>query len=264
MKTKRFLFLFLVLLCILSGTFRPEAKAEFLGDFPTGLLQLEKKAPYYLFVPAEYSPDKGWPLVMIFGERGQDPRKLINGWVDWAKQNQILVLVLPNFFPETGVPYIFDQWVFEVKLEIGMRYRIDPNKILLVGFGSGAHYSSYLALKYPDEFTAAALIRKAWAGPLEKLAKPVSDSKQQPSFYLALDPKGEEFSSLEKKALELEKKGYEIALDRLKSGEDFAKLRDRMLQWFRYQSETRALAKEGAARGWTGAVGRHVRKFFEV
>jgi hypothetical protein len=264
MKTKYLFFLWALLFVCLTPGVRPDPRAEFVGNFPTGLLQLEKKVRYYLFVPQEYSPDKGWPLLVLVGERGEDPRKAVQNWVDWAKQNQILILALPNLVPERESPDVYDRWLFEVKYEISLRYRIDPNEILIVGIGGGAHYSAYLTLKYPDEFTAAALFRRAWPGPLESLSEPVSKAARQPSFYLALDPESPDFPQVEKKALQLEKKGYEVALDRLKPDEDFTKLRDRMLQWFRYQSETRALAKESADKGWSGAIRKGVRKFFEV
>jgi hypothetical protein len=115
---------------------------------------------------------------------------------------------------------------------------------LLAGFEFGSEYAAYLGLAYPEEFSAAALVEGRVPGSFEKLMRPTSDRKKQISFYLALDNQGEDFSRAEKWALELEKKGYLITFDPLKAGEDFTLLRERMIQWFRGDFETRTLLKE--------------------
>jgi predicted esterase len=243
----------------------PQAHAEFFGDFPTGLLQLEKKEPYYLFVPSGYSPERTWPLLLVVGERAQDPKEVIEPWVNWAKEKEILVMAVPNLSPVGGVPDLSDQWLFEVKQEITERYRVDSTQILLVGVGEGGHYASYLGLKYPSEFTAAVLVGEAWAGPYQDLAHPSDTRGNQTPFYLAMDQTGAGFSQVEKKALELEKKGYHVTLEALKAGEDLAAFRDRLYQWFRNQSEQRVLAWEKPKRaGWWEKIKKAIAKFFEV
>jgi predicted esterase len=253
------------LLLTLIGFAGPQAHSEFFGDFPTGLLQLEKKEPYYLFVPAGYSPERTWPLLLVVGERAQNPKEVIEPWVNWAKEKEVLVLAVPNLTPIDDVPYNSDQWLFEVKQEITDRYHIDSSQILLVGVGAGGHYAGYLGLKYPSEFTAAVLVGEAWTGPFQELVDPSNTRANQTPFYLAIDQTAAEFSQVEKKALELEKKGYHVTLEALKAGEDIASVRDRMYQWFRSQSEQRILSWEKPKRaGWWEKFKKAIAKFFEV
>src|SRR3989338_11586852 len=69
-----------------------QAGAEFYGTPQTGLFVLEEKHPCYLFVQATYSAEKSWPLLVLLGERGDDPQEAIEPWAEWAKKNEILVV----------------------------------------------------------------------------------------------------------------------------------------------------------------------------
>lgn len=240
---KRTIFLFIIF-CALSHLVPRKSDAEPLGEFPTGLLALEEKHPCYLFVPGEYSPEKPWPILVLLGERGEDPKEVIEPWVERAKKNQFLLLALPTLMPENDLPTSADQWLLEVKREVSERYRISPFHILLVGTGSGAHYAAYLGLKYPKEFSAAGLIQGAWSGPFEKLMKPSRKHEKQIPFYVAVDPEEEPSSGVEAKSGELEEKGYPITLDASGSKEDEAGIRDRMIKWFLEGSEFRAAKDE--------------------
>lgn len=256
--------LLLVILCSLMGLPVWESQAEFLGKVPTGLLLLEKKYPYYLFVPPDYSPERTWPILLLLGKRGEDPKELIGPWVDWAKQKQFLVLAIPSLIPEKDIPEAADQWLLEVKREIGERYRIDSSQILLVGFDLGAHYAAYLGTRYPHEFSAAVMIREAWPGPFGKLIKPTSNRKEQVSFYVAVDPKSEGFSTVRAKALEFEKKGYRITFETLEADQDLSKLRDRMAEWFRHDTEIRVVTTARPKTKMKEKIGSFLHDFFEV
>lgn len=236
---KRAMILFTLLFCFCFGFPSILSRAEIVGTVPTGLLVLEKKHPYYLFVPPEYSVERKWPLVFVIGNSGEDPKKTIEAWIDWAKENQFLVLV-PSIFPREGsLPDELNRWLLRVKEEVTQRYSVDKPQVLLVGVDSGAHYAAYLGTRFPGEFAAAALIRQAWAGPLEKLIRPSTDREEQIAFYVAVNPQEKGFSSLEAKTLEFEKKGYSITFDPLKADEDFSKLQERMLAWFRQDVSAR-------------------------
>lgn len=232
------------------------AGAEFYGTPPTGLFLLEEKHPCYLFVPASYSAEKSWPLLILLGERGDDPQEVIEPWVEWAKQNEFLVLAPSNLLNERENPEITDRWLLKMNRQTGERYRIDPARVLLIGVGAGAHYAAYLGLNYPEEFQAAALIGGAWAGPLESLMKPSKEDARRVPFYIALDPARADFSQVETKSVELEGRGYRITMERLRAQAnrqglpdqaasrrpsklaqaELSALRERILQWFRDRS----------------------------
>ncbi|MBI4115152.1 MAG: hypothetical protein HY447_01100 [Candidatus Omnitrophica bacterium] len=256
------IFLILALFCSLIGTVR-DSRADFYGTPPTGLLALESKHPYYLFVPPSYTAEKSWPAFLILGERGQDPKEVISPWVDWAKQNQVFILALPNLVAERDVPDSVNQWLFEVQQEVAERYEIDSAQVLLVGIGSGAHYSAYLGLKYPERFSAVVLIGSAWEGPYEKLMKSSSNQSEQISFFLALDPNGADFSRDEAKAIKLQEKGYRITLENLTAGQELSALRDRIIQWFREDKELR-MGEETPKKTWKEKVGKFAHDFVEV
>lgn len=237
--------LLLVFLGSLMGFAPLESRAEFYGTLPTGLLVIEKKHPYYLFIPPDYSSEKDWPLLFLLGKPGEDPKELITSWLEWAKENQFLVVV-PSIFPREGaVPVELEQWLLKVKKEVTERYRVHSSQILLAGFEAGAPYAAYLGIRFPEEFSAVALVGEARPGPLKKVIRLDSDPKKQISFYLAPDPQGKTFPEAEAWALQLEKKGYRVTFDPLKPDDDFSKLRERITQWFRQDLESRLAQRQG-------------------
>ena len=242
--------LFCVFFCPLTGIHA----AEFYGNAPTGLLQLEKKYPYYLYVPKEYSTDKKWPLAIVIGNTAQEPKVVVEEWQDWAKTNQVFLLVTSIFPKEGYLPVEVDRWIFRIKQEVAERYRIDSSQVLLIGVESGAQYSAYLGLKYPNEFSATALFRRAWPGPLEKLMRPSKEPIEQTPFYVAVDPNLEVFPAIEAKAAELEQKGYFVTFDPLKTDEDFSLHRDRMAKWFLQELQNRAPIPIKPRTGFKGTL----------
>ena len=225
------------------------SQAEFLGNPATGLLVLEKKDEYYLYVPPDYTTEKTWTLLVVLGERGNDPKQAIQPWIDWAKEHGLLVAAVPHLVPEHDLPEGADKWLLGVLHEIIERYRVDPAGVLLVGLGSGGHYAAYLGLKYPGEFSAAALAGEAWSGPYERLMRPSPRPESQISFYVALDPKGEAYPAAEQKALELEQKGYSIKFESLQSGQDLVEFREPMMQWFQENQEFRTAKSRQVQKG---------------
>lgn len=242
----------------------PGAWAETVSGFPTGLLELEKKYPYYLYVPAEYTTDQLWPLIVLIGKRGELARDLASAWSDWAKKNQSLLLVVPNTTPQGDVPQKSDEWLFSIKREVMERYRVDPNRILLVGLDSGGHYAAYLGTNHPEEFSAAALIRASWAGPFERILRPTPNRQKQISFYLALDPEGEHFSKAEARALEFEKKGYQVTFEPYKHDEALSQFQDRLFQWFQADTEARVTPKQKHRATFKEKWNGFFHDFFEV
>ncbi len=259
------IFLLLIFLCSLTGLPPSECRAEFSGTPQTGLLLLEKKHPYHLFVPPEYSPDKSWPLVIVLIGGLKDEKKGIEPWVDWAKKNQLLAL-FPGVLPREGGASTeeVDRWILGIKKEVLERYHVGPHQILLVGIELGGHYAAYLGLNYPGEFSAVALFRQAWAGPFEKLMKPSADHEKQVSFYVAVDPASPSFRAVEAKAIELEKKGYSLQRDSLKETEDFLGIRDRVIRWFLEDTEIRVVRVKGKRKsGWRGKFQEIRKNLFE-
>ena len=256
MKRGVIFFLFLVL-SFQSGW------AEIYGTSPTGLLALEKKHPYYLFVPAEYTPDKGWPLVVLLSRSGKNAEDIASQWADWAKTNQILLLVGSVLPREGTIPEETDRWWLRIKKEVTERYHIAGAQILLLGVESAGPYAAYLAMKYPEEFSAAALLRQASPGALDKVAKASTNLRKHIPFYVAVDPASQNYPAAESWVAELEGKGYQVTVDPLKTDEDFSAHRERMMKWFLEGSETRSLkAQKKPKQGFKGLVKQMKKNMF--
>ena len=233
------IFFLSVLFCLSFSVLMGRGWAEFYGQAPTGLLELERKYPYYLFVPPEYTPEKGWPLVVLLSRTGEEPEEIAKQWVDWAKKNQLLLLVGSVFPREGSIPEETDRWWIRVKQEVIERYHVASSQILLVGIENADFYAAYLGIRYPEEFSAAALFRRASPGAYDKLIKISSNPMKQIPFYMAVDPAATSYPATEAWAAELEKKGYPVVLETLKTDEDFFTHRDRMIQWFLQDVEAR-------------------------
>ncbi len=218
--------------------------AEIYGTSPTGMLELERKHPYYLFVPAEYTAEKGWPLVVLLSRTGKKAEEIAAEWADWAKKNQVLLLVGSVFPREGTIPEETDRWWLRIKKEATERYHISPSQILLLGVGNAGPYAAYLGLKYPEEFSATALFRQASPGSLDKIAKASTNPRKHIPFYVAVDPDSQNCSAAESWMAELEGKGYEVVADPLKTDEDFSAHRERMMKWFLEGTETRSIKAE--------------------
>lgn len=264
MKPQRTFLLPFFFCFIFLNSFVGNLKGEFFGSVPTGLLALEKKHPYYLYVPPDYSSEKAWAFLVLLGQSGKDPKQVIEPWVEWAKQNHFLILVPGLSFREGTVPDLADKWILKIKEEVGERYRVDRSQILLTGIGSGAHYAAYLGVNYPHEFSAAALVRGSWAGPFEKLIRPKSSSRRQISFYLALDPDSKEYPRMEQWALRLEKNGYRIKLDPLKLNEEFSGLQQRIAQWFHQDTDARTILAKRPRLKTKEKIDGFIKDFLEV
>ena len=256
---------FLLIILYSLFCFQPApVRSAFYGESTTGFFQLEKKYPYYLFVPPEYTPEKTWPLIVLTAERGEDPKKTIEPWVEWAKYHKILITAVPQLVPEHEVPSSADEWLLAVKREIVERYHVDPANVLLVGRGFSGHYVAYVGFSFPREFSGIASIGEAWSGPFETLMRATKNPKDQAAFYVAADPKAETYSAIEKKALELAKKGYQVKVDTLLSGEDELRYRDSMLQWFAENAESRSLKVRSRANSKTKGIGEIWKNLFQM
>ena len=237
---RRSVFFLSILFFMASPILMSQGRAGFYGSSPTGLLELERKYPYYLFVPPDYTPEKGWPLVVLLSRTGEEPEEIAKQWMDWAKRNQLLLLVGSVFPREGSVPDETDRWWIRIKQEVIERYHVATSQILLLGIEDADSYAAYLAIRYPEEFSAAALFRQASPGAYDKLLKVSSDPARQIPFYMAADPEAMSYPETEAWAAVLEKKGYPVVLESLKKDEDFFAHRDRMIQWFLEGTEARA------------------------
>lgn len=138
-------------------------QATFYGEPPRpGLHEYSfRNGQYYIYLPAGYNQEKQYPLVVLsyiyLGESEIDPHRFMESWISLADtRNYIVILPMGG-----GDPRFTDAWYLDFLKAIRELYAIDPSRILLTGFGAGAHYALHLGASYPDEFRAVSL---RWQG----------------------------------------------------------------------------------------------------
>ncbi|MBI4358533.1 MAG: hypothetical protein HY584_04470 [Candidatus Omnitrophica bacterium] len=147
-----------------------DTSATFFGEVKTGLQNVASdRYGYSLFVPGEYTPDRSWPLVVVLHDTGGRGEEYIKVWAEAAKERGMIVFSPTYEEPRGGLPFDHDQRLIRLKRAIQDQYEVDPDRVLITGFGSGGHYAFYLGLRYPKEFTAIASIGNAVMGNLKKL-----------------------------------------------------------------------------------------------
>ena len=209
--------------------------AQFIGNVPTGFFQLDDaRYPVYLYVPENYKPDREYPLLISIPGDAESAEQNVREWAKLAKKKSI-ILMAPGLKPrENDVPYQADNWILGVKNEVAGRYRIAKDKTYLVGKEGGAHYAAYLGAKYPEEFSAVALLDGSWVGPFEELIRMQSRPRRQNPYYLAFEKaKPDLLEKTKARALRFEKKGYPVYMEKLGPGEDFSAVdfKKRLVGW---------------------------------
>ena len=214
-KSAWILFLLLVLTIMPVKGF-----GAYIGDLPTGLLELDYRYPVFMYVPTNYSTERTYPLLITIPDQGQSVEENIEYWTGWARRRSMIVLSVHNIWPE-DVPYTADKWLLKIKEDLSKRYRIDEKRIFISGTGAGAHYAAYLGTNYPGEFSGGLLFNGSWTGKFSKLLQLQKTSREQIPFMVVI-PKDNQLMTVqvEQEALDLESKGYFVKLIQVNSNED--------------------------------------------
>lgn len=227
---------FLIFLVLFFATFQTPINATFFGEAPTGLQNVASDSyGYSIFVPTDYTPDKKWPLVIALhneSERGED---YIQAWLETAKKRGVIVFCPTYEQPRSGLPYDHDQRIIKLAESIQQQYEVDPNRILITGFGTGGHYAFYLGLRYPKEFTSIASIGNGFSGILHKLfTYSYAEANQLPILMLLKpDDKIKEPEMLAQ-LNEIKKRGYLLEVVETEKAKDLESpnTNSYVLEWF--------------------------------
>ena len=239
-KTRQRVFFVSLFACCLSVGVILKA-GTFFGTIPTGLVELKDyKYPVFLFVPENYKADRDYPLIVSVPAEGESAEKNIKYWVRLAKSQSLIVVAPTNLRPE-DLPTKMDEWLLSIKKDVMQRYRITSRKIYLVGLEGGAHYAAYLGVKYPEEFSAVALLGGSWIGKFEKLMRLQSKPRKQRPFYVAMTQEDPAlFEKTRQRAFQFEKKGYPVSMEPLEKKEDLSsdEFKKKLVTWFEEKSES--------------------------
>lgn len=270
-ETRKVSFVFIVVFFLYSAFFLFElsGKADtFYGAAPTGLVELtDYKYPVYLFVPPNYKPDRSFPLIVTVPGEGESPEKNIQFWTGLAKRRGLIVLAPTNIWPEELPHQKMDDWLMRIKEDVGHRYQIAPNRVYLVGKEGGAHYAAYLGVRYPNEFSAVALLGGSWVGKFEKLIRPENRIRKQRPFFIALKGDDEDLiKKTESIAYQFEKKGYPIYFIKLAENEEFSSddFKKKLLEWLDKESQAWLKAIEESKRSVREKILIAIEEFFAL
>ncbi len=244
------------------------ADQVFADSNPSGLVEVGGyKYPVYLFAPKDYRVDRTYAMVMLAPAESSKAEQQIEYLTGLAQRRSIFILSPYVLWPKAGdTPYTLDQWLLTVKKDVIERFPIDRKRVYLVGKGSGAHYAAYMAVKYPREFAAAALLGEAWDGQFSRLVDPRKDAADQIPFYVALKAGGDAKARNQVWFDKLQQDGYPLHLVEYPSDETLTQLefKKAAFEWMEATSESWRATQAKSQQGWKGKFKKGVKDFFAV
>lgn len=235
---------------------------------PSGLVEVNGfKYPVYLFIPKDYKMDRTYAMIMIAPAEFAKAQDQIEYLTGLAQRKSIFILAPYVLWPKSGTtPYSLDDWLLSVKREVAERFPINKKRIYLLGKGSGAQYAGYLAVKYPQEFSAVALLGEAWNGPFSQLVHPQSDAANQVPFYIALKADGDAKTRNQVWFDALQKKGYPLQLVDYQNDEELSEIdfKKSVFDWMETTSQNWAVSVAQSQNTWKGKFKKGVKDFFAV
>ncbi|UCC79018.1 MAG: dienelactone hydrolase family protein [Candidatus Zixiibacteriota bacterium] len=119
-------------------------------------------ANYLLYLPRNYSQKEKWPLILyLHGGRGRGDDLSLLDWYPLPKmlaQNDPypFVALIPQC--PAGKMWTDTELLKALLDDIVMRYRVDSDRIYLVGYSMGGTGAWYMTYRYPEMFAAIAPI----------------------------------------------------------------------------------------------------------
>jgi predicted peptidase len=117
--------------------------------------------PYQVFVPANFSPVRRWPIILFLhgaGERGQDgllqTQVGLGPAIRRATARFPAIVVFPQAPPESSWVGLPGQIAMAALDQTAQEFRADPDRVYLTGISLGGNGVWYLGYRYPTRFAA--------------------------------------------------------------------------------------------------------------
>jgi predicted peptidase len=129
------------------------------GSGPAPALE-ESKYRYLLYLPKEYEKEraKKWPLlIFLHGKslRGNNLERLKRyGLPEMINRGKEFPFIVASPQCPLGTSWNNDGWFIPLYRELTQKYRIDRNRIYLIGMSLGGYGVWYTAIRYPEYFAA--------------------------------------------------------------------------------------------------------------
>ncbi|MFA7255244.1 MAG: hypothetical protein WC133_03995 [Candidatus Omnitrophota bacterium] len=240
----------------------------FEAPHPSGLVEVSGyKYPVFLYAPKDYKTSQTYAMIMIAPAESAKAEQQIEYLTGLAQRKSIFILAPYVLWPKAGdTPYRLDEWLLTVKKDVMERFPISKKRVYLVGKDLGAHYAAYMAIKYPKEFAAVALLGQAWDGPFSQLVDPHSDAADQVPFYVALKSDGEVRAKNQVWFDKLQQQGYPLHLVDYKTNEELNSLefKKSVFDWLEVTGQSWEASVNQAPKTWKGKFKKGVKDFFAV
>ena len=122
--------------------------------------QTDEHAPYSLYVPENYDPDKQWPLIVaLHGSHGSGGEYLLT-WLRAAKNHGYIVLAPQSLDVTWSIqkPTADIRSVLAILTTVTQAYKVDSKRIFVSGFSDGGTFTYALGMHCPDLFAGIAPI----------------------------------------------------------------------------------------------------------
>lgn len=167
----------------------PSAGAREATGFLDRVIELEGvRHPYQIYVPPNYTTARRWPLILFLhgsGERGLDgrlPTEVGLGPVlRLHPERYPAIVVFPQAPPDVRWPGAAARLALATLVSAEREFRIDRDRVYLVGLSMGANGAWYLAYRNPERFAAVVTIC-GWFVPrtAQPTAEPVVPERDGP------------------------------------------------------------------------------------
>ena len=143
---------------------RPEARQE--TGFLDRTIRLDGATHrYQVYVPAEYSKSKRWPVILFLhgsGERGADGRLQTEVGLGTALRRTSdrypAIVVFPQAPADDRWPGPASRLALATLDQTAKEFRTDPDRTYLAGISMGGNGAWYLAYRFPERFAATIVV----------------------------------------------------------------------------------------------------------
>jgi pimeloyl-ACP methyl ester carboxylesterase len=152
-------------------------------------MRQEPIAQYTAMVPTEYSTQHSYPLLVVLRAEGRTTEQMVSFWGGTAEQPGYAqrfgyIVIAPEYASAEEGEYAYGpaahQAVVESIQDARKRFRIDSNRVFLVGHGMGGTACFDMGLSHPDLFAGVVPIN----GFCEKICRPYYENAPSLAWYV--------------------------------------------------------------------------------
>jgi len=197
-------------------------------------MRIGMSVPYEILLPAEYSPDRSYPVIMALHMAGMSPKAELDWWggttISGPAHRNGYIVIAPSLQGEkTGASDLHER-VLEVLRDARRRFNVDSDRVFLTGHGSGADLALDLGMGHPSHFAGLVSI----GGRLNEYAHHYWENCEElPCYYVMGELDGDLFAANSSDITRQVKNSYDVVLVQYKQrgNEDYREELPRILDW---------------------------------